>query len=994
VSSPSLLSQMVWRVPSALGGFFHPERTMAKMTGCPKSSLTSSLRSRHGLWLFMSVFLLLASSDAFSQDVGRVLGKVLDSGTGKPLPYANIVVMDTEYGAMSTADGEYIIVGLPPGVYSVRASYMGYTAVVRKDVRILPDQASRVNFELGQIAVGGKDEVVVWSTRPMVEVDVASTKRNISGEELKVLPIGETVQDVIAMQAGIISSRDEFHVRGGRTDEVVYIVDGVKMKDALSGGSTGDMIGSRSVAEMSVITGGFSAKYGQALSGVVDVRVKEGGPAYHGFLTYATDNTPLFSYYNYDYLDFQFGGPEPLSTYLLPKLKAKIPGEITFFVNLSGDATDTYLPDLNEMAPRTDQITVVTAGGFRIPLYTGGEKPRLISSYRDKILGREFGYGSLFSPRSDNNWKAIGKLVWKPTAAHKFGLSFTKWIGIGQGFAEHDIGEVARNITSYPWSWSRRLDHYYTTTSDQNSFSAFWRQNISKSSYHNLQISRYFSGSHRDVAGKNWSEYEKDDDSALPDSLNSVYFYDSGDAADWRDRYIETWGIAWDLTKRFEPHHSFITGLNSEYENAQYISISRPWEYDPDGLGREHDVFHVYPNKGSLYAEDKLEYEGFIANVGVRYDYWFPGEAVERAVADTSNKNITSFTRANFYHDTKEIFGHRFKAHLSPRLAISHPITERDNLFFNYGHFTQWPTYFYIYSKITSVSSESYPRIGNPNLNPEIAVQYELGARHQFTADMAGDVTLFYKDIYDYPTATPFTLQAGIDPSTGQPLLTTFFIYRNVDYARSRGLELEFKKRKTNNLSFGLSYTYSIATGKSADPNAAKLVQEAGGDFSEPNLGEIYMWWNRPHKFTAYMDYRVPIDSPPAEWGRVKIPPGWSIYFYWFIMSGEAYTPRDAEGRQSGEDYSRNGPFESQLNMKLSKVFKLPYNRRFEVVFQGWNILNRKNITDVDPQTGEPYEPGVGTMVRNNTQYYRTQYSNPAYFGVPRNFRVAVSYEW
>jgi hypothetical protein len=111
-------------------------------------------------------------------------------------------------------------------------------------------------------------------------------------------------------------------------------------------------------------------------------------------------------------------------------------------------------------------------------------------------------------------------------------------------------------------------------------------------------------------------------------------------------------------------------------------------------------------------------------------------------------------------------------------------------------------------------------------------------------------------------------------------------------------------------------------------------------------------------------------------------------------MSGEAYTPRDFEGRQSGEDYSRNGPYESQLSMKLSKVFKLPYDRRLELVFQGWNILNRKNVTEVDPQTGLPYEPGEGTMIRNNTQFYRIQYSNPAYFGVPRNFRVAVSYEW
>ena len=966
--------------------------------GEESSTVAVSPRSSYTLKAYLGVFLALAilfsASSAFSADVGRIIGKVTIAGTGKPLPYTNIVLLGTQYGATTTGDGEYIIVGIPPGVYSIRASYVGYTTVTRKDVQVFPNQASRVTFDMKEAAVGGAGEIIVTATRPMVEVDLASTTRTVGSDELKLLPIGETLSDVMALQAGIVSSKDEVHIRGGRTDEIVYIVDGVKMKDALSGSSTGDQWSARSVAEMNVITGGFSAKYGQALSGVVDVKMKEGSSAYHGYMAYSTDKTPFFNYYNYDYLDFQISGPEPLTSRLLPKLHVRLPGEITFFFDASGEISDTYLPDMGDLRKETKLTQFSDVSQTLLPWYR--EYPgdsRLISSYKDSFFGKQFTYGPFFSPRSDNSWRVLGKLVWKLSSNHKLGLSLTKWLNIGEGFTEHDIGEVAKNVSSYPWSWSRRLDHYYTMTSDQNSFSVSWKHSVSKSTYHNLQISRYFSGSHRDVAGKRWDEYKQDDDRTLPDNLNSVYFYDTGDAPDWRDRYIQTWSLDWDLVKRFEPHHESSAGLEVQYEDAQYISISRPWEYDPDGLGREHDVFHVYPNKGSLYAEDKLEYEGFITNIGLRYDYWFPGAAVERAVADTTNKNITPSTRANFYHDTHELFGHRYKAHLSPRLAVSHPITERDNLFFNYGHFTQWPTYFYVYSKITSVSGESYPRIGNPNLNPEISVQYELGARHQFTNDMAGDITLFYKDIYDYPTATAVRSLAGIDPSTGQLLYTTFFIYRNVDYARSRGVEITFKKKKSRNLSYALSYTYSLATGKSSDPNSAKLIQEAGGDFEEANLGEIYMWWNKPHKVTAYVDYRVPLDGPPGSIFGLKVPPGWGLYLYWYATSGEAYTPRDEEGRQSGEDYSRSGPYESELSMKLTKAFKLG-SKTFEATLQGWNVLNRKNPTEVDPQTGEPYEPGVGTMVRNNTEYYRIQYANPAYWGRPRNFKLAVSYEW
>jgi outer membrane receptor protein involved in Fe transport len=962
------------------------------------SRVASCIRASYAAKTYLGVFLVLAillsASGAFSDEVGRIIGKVTIAGTGKPLPYANIMILGTQYGATSRGDGEYIIVGIPPGTYSVRATYMGYTTVTRKDVQVFPNQAARVAFDLKETTVGSNNELIVLSKRPMVEVDVASTSRTMGSEELKVLPVGETLNDAMAIQAGIVSSRDEFHIRGGRTDEVVYIVDGVKMKDALSGSSTGEQFNARSVAEMNVITGGFSAKYGQALSGVVDVKMKEGGPAYHGYFAYSTDRTPFFSYYNYDYVDFQVGGPEALSAFLLPKLGVHLPGEMTFFLDASAEVSDTYLSDIGDLRKETTLPEFSDVSQELLPWYKkySGD-PRLISSYKDSFFGKEFTYGSFFAPRSDNNWRVLGKLVWKLTSNQKVGLSATKWLKIGEGFTEHDIGEISQNVISYPWSWSRRLDHYYTVTSDQNSFSAFWKNTLSKSSNYNLQISRYFSGSHTDVAGKLWSQYKQDDDTVLPDSLNSVYFYDTGDAPNWRDRYIETWSLDWDLVKRFEPHHEASAGLEANYENVQYISIAYPWEYDPDGLGSQHDLFHVYPNKGSLYAEDKIEYEGFITSLGMRYDYWFPGAAVERAVADTSNKNITSFTRANFYHDTHEMFGHRYKDHLSPRIAVSHPITERDNLFFNYGHFTQWPTYFYVYSKIASVSSEAYPRIGNPNLNPEVSVQYELGARHQFTDDMAGNITLFYKDIYDYPTATPFTLKAGIDPSTGQPLVTTFFIYRNVDYARSRGIEIEFKKRKSRNLSYDISYTYSVATGKSGDPNAAKLVQEAGGDFSEANLGEIYMWWNRPHKLSAYMDYQVPLDGPAGSIFGLKVPPGCGLYLYWYIMSGEAYTPLNSDGSQAGEDYSRNGPPESELNMKLTKAFRVG-NKTLQVMLQGANVLNRQNPRQVDPQTGEPYEPGVGTMLRNNTEYYRIQYANPAYWGEPRNFKLSISYEW
>src|SRR5439155_7673268 len=124
-------------------------------------------------------------------------------------------------------------------------------------------------------------------------------------------------------------------------------------------------------------------------------------------------------------------------------------------------------------------------------------------------------------------------------------------------------------------------------------------------------------------------------------------------------------------------------------------------------------------------------------------------------------RNVSPGLRDAFYGDTRSLFGRRYKLHLSPRIIVAHPITENSSFFFNYGEFTQIPSYRYVYSKLTSISSESFPLLGNPNLNPQVSVNYEVGAKNQFLPTAAANVTFFVKDIYDYPTATTFKRSQG-----------------------------------------------------------------------------------------------------------------------------------------------------------------------------------------------------------------------------------------
>ena len=908
----------------------------------------------------ISVALIVAPAAAAPGNIG---GKVLDATTKDALPFANVLVVGTTQGAISMQDGSFFIKNVPEGRHSVKASYMGYEPGQQDSILVEAYATTQVDFKLLKTVLRTAKEVLVTAERPMVEVDVPSTVRSISQDELRTMP-AKDIQDVVSLQAGVINSDDEIHIRGGRADETLYIIDGVRMKDLISGKSSLLSVSARSVAEMDVITGGYSAEYGQALSGIVDVKLKEGGSKTKGYLEYSVDHMPLkrtdLDYWNTDSFEAGLDGPEPLTSKLLPRMGLRLPGQFTYFVGLSGNATDTNLPSIND-----------------IPGAHG-----LHSSYEDKFLGMKIRYKDL-APRAENKWQGYGKLTWRLSSNNKLALSFTKTIAIDQGNTRYDPYDVTRETSGFQYAWARRLDHYLTYTEDANSLALSWNQILNQNTFHLLRVSRFFNCVHADVGGRHWTEYKEPDDFSQLGDNDTPYFIETGDAELWHDRYVESYTLNWDITARIPTHHQVKAGLSAATENSQYIIIRQPWKSDPDSLGLFHDIFHIYPASGALYVQDKINFEGLIGDLGLRYDYWFPGEQIERAIADTTRLAITQTTRDNFRRDTRELFGRRYKGHLSPRLAISHPITDRDNLFFNYGHFTQVPNYIWIYSKLSSISSELFPLIGNPNLNSEISVQYEIGARHQFTETVAANFTLFYKDIYDYPTSTRFE-----KPGVGE-----MFIYRNMDYARSRGIEIEVKKKISHIIGGSIVYTYSIATGKSSDPNTLKLIQEQGGDVGarEASLAEEYLWWNRPHKLNLAFQARMSEGEHPRLLG-VTMPSNWDIYAQWLVQSGKPYTPTRNQ-IEVAKRYSKNGPWDNILDLKISKYFGR--GTRAKIYLDIENVFNDRTVRTIDPETGTTPAVGKGSHVNEARSLYSIlRYSDPSMRGAPRSARLGMGIEW
>ena len=212
-------------------------------------------------------------SDALlSGTTGKLAGRVTDKSSGAALVGVNVIVEGTARGSATDANGDYFILQLSPGTYSVRFSMIGYQPLVMNNVRVRIDLTTTLDGELQESSVD-MDEIVVQADRPMIQTDVTYSQANISSEEVEMLPV-EEFEDILSLQAGVVATGGEIHVRGGRGGEISYMVDGITVTDPYNL-SMAVEIENNSIQELQFISGTFNAEYGQAMSGIVNIKLKE-----------------------------------------------------------------------------------------------------------------------------------------------------------------------------------------------------------------------------------------------------------------------------------------------------------------------------------------------------------------------------------------------------------------------------------------------------------------------------------------------------------------------------------------------------------------------------------------------------------------------------------------------------------------------------------------------------------------------------------------------
>jgi outer membrane receptor protein involved in Fe transport len=835
-----------------------------------------------------------------------------------------------------------------------------------------------LNVKLEETVLTLDQDVVVIGDKPLLDPEETQSKKTVSREEIDAL-IVENIKNIVTQQTGVVTADNEVNIRGGRSYENAFLLDGVSVQDPLSGTGFGLQLSASAIEEVEVITGGFNAEFGQATSGVVNVKTREGSDKYSGAITYKRDNLgDKSSYYvfNTDILEINLSGPEPITSLFLPSLGLQIPGRVSFFGNFYSGISDG--------------------------LTQGYYKPTANQLYSSTF------HGTQFAPRAENSWFGLFKLTYFYSPTLKFNYSYNQSVNINQNSQSLQSNlEYVEPSPGYQYTFQNILDNANTFTHNSIYHNLGVTHTLNQKTYYELKFNYFFTNLRGDANGLQWNAYNQPLDivnfpieyvNTNGDTVLVIPgdgLWDVGNPFTYHDHFLEEYSLRGDITSFFDEMNKFKAGFNMQFQEMQVVDIFQPWVGD---LGFNNDIYQVYPALGSFYAQDNINFGGMILNFGLRLDYWFPGKYVDDAVADSNVVTIPDEIRDNYYEDTFGWFNdRRFKARLSPRLGISHPVSDFQTLFFSYGHFSKWPKPQFVYAKLNPSSAQSsFQKFGNPNLDPETTVAYELGLKTQFTPDDVLTITAYYKDIFDYVSTRAVKL------TSSRLTAESFITYVNTDYARSRGLEVEFKKRIGKWFNGSASFAYAIATGKSSSAEEGVLV--ARGDLDE-SIKEGFLPWDRPFTVSVNANFYV----SPGTFGVLKgIIDDWSFYARLFYQSGRRYTPAvfkgttEPSGRKeyelaTNERYTAIGDDWFYIDANFEKFFEL-VGMSFSLFIEINNLLDTKNSTIINPVTGRAYEYGDDVPSSwNDPRYPDVQAPiiayplNPARYLTRRNIKFGVS---
>ncbi len=855
---------------------------------------------RKRCFIISLVILLSVNAVVFAGITGKISGRVLDAKGGAPLPGVNVLIKGTNLGAATNTDGNYFIINVPPGTYNVVFSMMGYKNTTVTDVRVKIDQTTVVDFKLEEEIVEG-EEVTIVALRPIIELDLTASKTVMTGKDIQE-SWASNIVEAIQVQDGV-----NIHggIRGGWGLDVTYLVDGMDLRD---GGSNSNYKGLNltTVQEMEVLTGGWNAEYGQANGAIVNVITKSASDRIRGSINYRIRPAGIYHWGGHLY------GADRFDRTVMTTEAFWDPNQE--WIDYEGEThkgNNGGWPQYRNMTP-AERAAWWAEFAKGDPVQANYDKRAQwelegtlfgpINSKMNYLISGRWKEGVLRFPASlpySPEWNAQAKLSYQVTKNSKIVFS-----GIYGGFINAGNPKMFYNSSEDSWPRGQTPAPYITNPYDRDKywlvgvFNEFLRPPeyvdmitgqaklthiFNEKSYLEFSAGYYHMNYRNDFDDILKSAYLPGSNVPTSNEIdpipNTEFKFKYGQPGDLfrNSAELKNHSIKADFVSQITKVHQLKAGILFSY---QYFD--RKWQF---GTATEAYLNHFVktdfnPYEGASYIQDKIELKGMIVNAGLRLDFFNVNKIISkdfwdpyRLGANTPGNiapGIVSFDPNHLDPRYDRKTPTRYA--ISPRLGISHPISDNTVLHFMYGHFNMRPSWmklgqapilltnelpenldktFKQFPKDTKFSYHQWStNAGNPALTWEKMIQYEVGVDQNIADLLSLGITLYYKNAKDLTSAgfrqgrmessntsgeieTPYGqgLQGGqgshdqenvytkMHPDPNDPhskipgkTIGNYVISSNGGFADVRGLEATIETKFTRHFKVRLMYNMSYTT--------------------------------------------------------------------------------------------------------------------------------------------------------------------------------------
>lgn len=877
--------------------------------------------------LLVGLFSLLIQADGFAQS-SKISGKVTDAETGEPLPGANVIIQGTVQGAAADLDGNYFIINLGPGEYTVAASIIGYTTLIQEEVSVVSGRTTTLDFAL-EPAVFEGEPITVTAKRELVPPDVSQSQQILQAEtHIENQPV-QSLEDLLNMQAGI----EDMVIRGGGRGQTELMVDGFTLVDERRNMPV-MTVNLNSIQEVEILTGGFNAEYGNIRSGMINITTKQGTVDRYSGSAELRMRPPALKHFGEEYWkkDWRtYAGPESQNG------NGSFEGWRTF---TEGSATDpeeaqalwewqhrprdyAHKPDymgevslagpvplLTKLRPtsffasarRNYEMFVVPVAGERDGVSEQNLQLKLTTQLAPMIRLSAFGLlntqdavrSGTARPGNRNNWGPMRD----GGSNAKYGMGFHALASLTTNLLGLELVHTLGNATFYTVNLQRfhRKDH--ATHQTQRDTTARFE---------------YYPGRFTNEAPFGWHP------ASNRDQLGWYQLSSGGTVRDFSE--TETMKAKVDLTSQINTKNQIKTGFEITYNRLDEEAGSiEPWH-------NNQVYWYLWerePIRGGAYIQDKLEWEGMVANVGLRFDYsdarvdWYTVDRYSRFLSDKGVDRIDEVPTERSKKRTA----------VSPRLGVSFPISENTKFFLNYGHFYSMPYNEALFGyQQGAQSSNRITLLGNPSLELPKTVAYEVGYEQNLFDEVLLHVAGYYKDV---------TNQSGLVGYHSRDYSVSYETYENKHYADIKGFEIRAEKDYGRFLWGWLNYNYVLV--KEGFVGVENYYEDPR---VKADIEGAEAFTNVPQPlFRASLDVHTPRDWG-AEVAGMRPLGGWAFNFLYTWQAGDRFTwrPENPEERNNMQwvDYQNT-------DLRISKRFGTPGGARSQLFITVTNLFNIKRL--------------------------------------------------